>query len=156
MCLAVLVTSIAAVACLPKGDDDESGSAVFGSYRYDSWYRWDSGGWSDPGPVVGDFSGIGGVMIVEAGCELVWDLAGRQCSGCDLGWDVSLEVSPSSSCDFGTDTSGVLEIGGGAAYFNGDYWGAATARDGAVSWATAGYIYGAGGYTYAYAGSGLY
>ena len=108
------------------------------------------------GEGVGDITATGGVLIVEAGCEVIWDISGSQCSGCDLGWDASLALSDSTSCDFGDNTSGTLEVSGGALYFGGDYWAAATTGGNAISWATAGYVYGAGGGTYVYAGSGTY
>lgn len=119
----------------------------------------------DPGPSdegggtggsVGDIDGMAGVYIVELGCQVVWNLVGPPCAGCDLGWDVDLLWSETSTCPFGDDTSGTFEVTAGAAYWSGGYWGRATTGGGAVSWATAGYIYGGGGYTYQYAGSANY
>jgi|GEM_PF-1304824 len=105
---------------------------------------------------VGDLHGVAGVWIVETECDVVWTMSGEQCPGCDLGWDTDLELSDAGSCPFGTDTSGTFEVVAGAAYFRGDYWGAAAYGGGSVAWASAGYIYGAGGYTYYYAGSAAY
>jgi hypothetical protein len=108
------------------------------------------------GGEVGPIAGSAGVFIVEAGCDIVWDMSGDQCAGCDLGWDISLGLTDAGSCSFGDNTSGKFEVSAGAAYFEGDYWGAAAAGGGAVSWATVGYVYGAGGYTYFYSGSAAY
>jgi hypothetical protein len=105
---------------------------------------------------VGAFSGTGGVLIVEAGCDIVWDFSGPATNGMDLMWDVDGVLSSAGSCDFGEDASRTLAVTGGAVYFGDDYWGAATNGGGSLSWATAGYVYGAGGYTYVYSGNGSY
>lgn len=111
-----------------------------------------------PPSTVGNLSGTAGVSIAELGCDVVWDISGPQCDGCDLGWDASLSVlpEPETTCGFGDDTSGVFEVVAGAAYFQGDYWGAATAAGGTVEWNTVGYVYGAGGYSYSYSGAASY
>lgn len=149
--------SLVSVACLPdEQKDEESGCGLF-SNCYDSWYSWgDSGGYWDDDVEVGSITGSAGVYIVEAGCDLVWDISGDQCSGCDLGWDIAMDLTSLGSCSFGNNTSGTLEIYGGAAYFSGDYWGVASAGGRSVTWATVGYVYGVGGYTYYYSGAGSY
>jgi hypothetical protein len=121
----------------------------------------DSGdtGFSTTGPqptIVGDISGKAGVLIVEANCDVAWDMTGTQCDGCELGWDATLTLNDEGSCEFGEDTTGVFEVLAGAAYWKGSYWGAATSGGNSVNWATAGYVYGAGGYTYVYSGSASY
>lgn len=153
----VLSCAVALGACLPKEDDDKD----------ESGWGFGTGRWGDVGVTsiadddrdedsYSEFRGRGGVLVVDAGCEVVWEISGYTCAGCDLGWEVDLSHSSASSCDFGSDTSGVFEVVGGAAYFNGDYWAAASAGGGALSWSTAGYVYGSGGGTYYYAGSGTY
>jgi len=117
--------------------------------------------WGDPvsegdagssGAGVHEIDGYAGVAIVELGCDLIWEMSGEQCSGCDLAWDVELENRYDGSCSFGADVDGRLETNSGAVYFNGDYWGASRYGDGHLEWQTAGYVYGTGGYTYAYFG----
>ena len=112
-----------------------------------------SGDGSDDGE--GDESGdpISGVAgSLSSTWQLEWDVRGSQCAGCDLPWDAELTRNFRTTCDFGEDTSGVLELTAGTVYFNGDYWGAATNSDGQVSWSTAGIVYGAGGLNYTYFG----
>jgi hypothetical protein len=108
------------------------------------------------GSTVGAFAGNGGVLIVEAGCDVIWDMSGSATNGMDLSWAMDLTLTDAGSCDFGDNNSGTFTVEGGGAYWDGDYWGAATSGGGNVAWATAGYVYGAGGYTYVYNGSGSY
>ena len=159
--LSIAALSLSLTSCLPSDDkdDEESGCSPFdpscrGVYGT-GWYSWDSGygGWDDPD--VGPISGIAAVYIQEAGCDVLWDLSGPQCSGCDLGWDADLDYT-GGSCGGGGDTSGTLLVEGRAVYWNSDYWGYAAVGGGSISWATVGYVYGAGGYTYTYYGSATY
>jgi len=118
----------------------------------------DGGDGDDPEPgdgyLVGDFS----ADIVELACGLDWDMDGptTPCSGCDIAFDVDLHPA-GGTCSFdGSSTSGVLEFDAGYAYFRGDYLGAAYVGSGLVQWVSYAYIYGSGGYTYLYSGSGEY
>ena len=161
--LSVVALTALLAACLPSADSDKDsdcgafglGCGSYGVY-YDTYDYWYDSGRERPDGDVGDFSGVAAVLIMEAGCDIVWDLSGSASNGLDLRWDMDLDLSGSSSCDFGSDTAGTFEVRAGAAYFNSDYWGAAAYSDGSVAWATAGYVYGAGGYTYVYSGSGTY
>lgn len=119
----------------------------------DTGFGPDDTGTSD---IIGPISGTAGVFILEAECDVVWDLSGSQCAGCDLAWDVSLELNELGSCAFGDSTAGVFEVREAGVYFSDQYWGAAQAGGGTVTWASNGYVYGEGGGNYLYSGSATY
>jgi len=138
------VLGVTTVAC--KGKDSGTGTATTTG----------EGEGEGEGEGVGAISGTAGVLIAELGCSVIWDMSGDATNGADLLWDVDLAKNDgATTCSFGDNTSGSLEVAGGAAYFNGDYWGAAASGGGAVSWGTVGYVYGAA-YSYVYSGSGTY
>lgn len=134
----------ASIAC--SGKDSGDSAATTGATT----------GGTTGGSTVGAFSGTGGVLIVEAGCDIIWDFAGPATNGMDLMWDVEGVNYGAGSCEFGTDLYGTLEVTWYSVYFAGDYWGAAFYGGGDLYWYTYGYVYGGSGYTYAYSGSGSY
>ena len=111
---------------------------------------------SVPAPDVGAIVGTAGVLIVEEDCDIIWGMDGPPCAGCELGWDVDLMITSAGSCSFGSSVSGRFVVEYGAAYWSDAYWGEAVTGGGTLSWMTAGYVYGAGGYSYLYAGAAVY
>ena len=146
-----IAAGLLVAACLPKDSDDGRGGET--GYWETGYYDWDD---DDDYSYIGDIRGTAGVYIAEAGCSIIWDHAGYSSNGYDLSWEVSATVSTASSCSFGSDTYNSLQVSAGSVYFGADYWGAASYGGGSLSWATAGYVYGAGGYTYYYSGYGDY
>jgi len=160
--IAAVSLALGAGACLAKPDTDDTACGPFGlgcQGHTGTW--WETGGWDDgPADVITDLRdihGTAGVYIVDLDCTIIWEMSGpHSCSTCDLMWDVSLTATDTSTCSFATDTAGTFQVTSGAAYFNGDYWAAAAAAGNAVAWETIGYVYGAAGYAYVYAGSAAY
>jgi hypothetical protein len=145
-----------ATGCLPKADDDDSGSILSRGRGGSATTVWrDSGDWredDDSTTHTGSLSGTFGLLIQDA-CTIVWAMDGEP-SG-DLRWDTDLSLT-SSECDGIGDTSGSFELTAGSAYFSNNYIGAATYGAGAATWSTNGYITGVGGGSYYYVGSAAY
>lgn len=118
----------------------------------------DAGGSGSGGSEVdaGRIEGAAAVFILDLDCDVIWDLVGDACGGCDLAWDIDLLVRDATTCPFGFDTAGRFELMRGSAYWEGNYWAAASYTGGSVVWESAGYVYGGGGYTYIYAGAADY
>ena len=150
-----IAAGLLVAACLPKDSDNEG--------RGDETGYWDTGyyDYEDDEDDEGEdhpafINGLAAVYIQEFSCAIAWDISGAPVSGYDLMWEVDGTVSASTDCLFGEDISNTLEVTAGAVYFGVDYWGAASYGGGTLDWTTAGYVYGAGGYTYYYYGYGLY
>ena len=112
------------------------------------------------GEGVGTISGKFVLYIPEAGCGIGWDYSGTatSCSGCDYAFDVQFSVFD-DQCGGAGEVSGVLEWGGGAAYFDSAYIGAVTASGGMISWSNYAYvvdIYASHGFYPYYYGYGIY
>ena len=121
----------------PEGWSDEGGGSTGGGPDTDD---------------IGDMTGMAMVIIQELDCDIIWDMSGTHCAGCGLEWDTLFSLSSSGSCEFGTDTSATFEVISNAAYMNDDYWGQAIYGSGSIYFYTVGYVAGAGGYSYYYAG----
>lgn len=132
----------AGVACKSKTDSGESGvtAGTTGTAG------------TTAGPSVGDGTGSYGLTI-EGTCSILWDIAGTYAgTGADYSWSAALSVN-NDGCGGVTDTAGALTAAGGSAYFDGSYIGAASYSGTTLSWATAGYVTGGGGGSYAYDGN---
>lgn len=112
-----------------------------------------SGGNGDDGDFEPTYASGAFYLNVEGFCSIIWDAEGptTSCSGCDYAFDLDLENN-TGDCDGVGDSSGTMEFDSGSAYFEGNYVGTTSQSSNSISWATAGYVVGVGGYGYAYYG----
>ena len=147
------------VACLTE--DGPSKVADSGRAR-----AWNDTGFSDDDSTHSGFEvwGEAEAYLVEADCRVVWSMEGTACQGCNLAWDVELTALSEGVCPFERGTRGRFEVKNDAAYFDGDYWGAAevdpywgwsTPGFDYVAWETEGYVYGDSGHAYHYSGRAI-
>jgi len=110
----------------------------------------------DPEPDWDDASGIVGVFIDDLDCSVIWEAVGEplDCDACTYAFDTTLYIAE-SSCGFGDDTRGVIEVRYDAVYWEGLYWGRAEVSERGVRWESD-LLEGAGGYTYLYYGELYY
>ena len=94
-------------------------------------------------------------LTIESNCTIAWDLVGTYAgTGADYNWSADLTVNDGATdCGGAEDTDGALTASGGSAYFNGAYIGTASYTANSMSWATAGYVTGGSGGSYAYDGT---
>jgi hypothetical protein len=107
-----------------------------------------------PPPGDGTIAGSYGIFV-ERTCTIVWSISGYQLYEGELAWAVEL-LDPTTDCSDVGETWGELSVFEGAASFERNYIGQASYAGGALSWSTRGYIPGAGGGNYYYAGASAY
>lgn len=159
--LSVAPLLLLTTGCLPDSDAaDDSGCSPFapgcaGSRDWGSVTSSSAAEDAEAPREVGPFSGTGEIDIIAADCNIIWDISGPQCAGCDLGWDVALTPS-GGTCSADPNAEGRLQYADGSVYFDDFYWGYGVTGGGTLRWYSLGYVYGAGGYDYYYSGSGSY
>lgn len=143
--MVVFAVLVGAAACLSGGDGDGKDTG----FDFDSGY---SGGGGDIDlDEVGDATGLHGMYVQDNECGIIWGVGGDYIgNGDDYRWDAVLLVTTETTCSGVSDKRSIIEVSGGVAYFDGIYVGAASYSADRVAWASAGYLTGMSGYTYAY------